>query len=151
MSPGSSSQRRPRLGHAGTATLEFALVAIPFVFILLAGMDLGRYFITQHSLRTLVSEAARATLVYCYGATGSCSLTPSTGTVNWQTVEAKVPFLQSASLTPTPTANQSAPDPNTGVRTISVTVNYPFTFLLPAWIGLNAGLSPITEKTSLKY
>jgi Flp pilus assembly protein TadG len=39
--------------------LEFALVAVPFLFLLIAAMDLGRYFITQHSLRTLTSEAAR--------------------------------------------------------------------------------------------
>ena len=29
----------------------------------MAGMDLGRYFITQHSLRTLVSEAVRTATV----------------------------------------------------------------------------------------
>jgi TadE-like protein len=146
MSPASSRRRGPPLGQAGSSSLEFALVAVPFLLLLIAGMDLGRYFITQHSLRTLTSEAARATLVACYGATGSCPLPK----VNWQTVEARVPFLNSALLNPLPTANQGAPDPSTGVRIISVTVSYPFTFTLPAWIGLNAN-SPITETTSLQF
>jgi hypothetical protein len=118
--------------------------------MLLAGMDLGRYFITEHSLRTLVSEAARATLVQCYGAPGACALTASTGTENWQTAEAKVPFLISASLQSL-TARQTSPNQTTGERTITVTASYPFTFTLPAWTGLNASLNPITATTSLKY
>jgi Flp pilus assembly protein TadG len=136
---------RPLLGQSGSAGLEFALVAIPFVFLLMAGMDLGRYFITQHSLRTLTSEAVRATLVSCYGSTGACSLPSASKT----TAAAKVPFLTSGSVTWV-TANQTAPDANTGVRTISVAVSYPFTFILPAWISLNAN-SPITESTSFDY
>jgi hypothetical protein len=50
-----------------TASLEFALLAIPFVFLLIAERALGRYFIRQRSLWTFVSEAAWDTLVSCYG------------------------------------------------------------------------------------
>ena len=54
MSHGFSSRQRPALGRAGTSTLEFALVAIPFLFMMIAGMDLGRYFVsaqlTAHSM-----------------------------------------------------------------------------------------------------
>ena len=124
--------------------LQFAFVAIPFVLLLLAGMDLGRYFITQHSLRTLVSEAVRATMITCYGNTSLCNL-PS---ANETTVAAQAPFLNSGSITWV-TANQSAPDAN-GVRTISVTVSYPFIFVLPAWVSLNAS-SPITESISFQF
>ena len=118
MSPASSRHHRPLLGQAGTASLKFALVAIPFFLLLIAGMDLGRYFITQHSLRTLTSEAARSALVYCYGATAACSLPVA----NKQTVEAKAPFLVAGSITLT--ASQTAPNPSTGVRTISVSAQY---------------------------
>lgn len=140
------SNNRPRapLGRSGTVGLQFALVAIPFVLLLLAGMDLGRYFITEHSLRTLVSEAVRATLVTCYGSSGTCNL-PS---ANKTTVAAQAPFLNSGSITWV-TANQSAPNSN-GERTISVTVSYPFIFVLPAWSSLNAS-SPITQSISFKY
>jgi Flp pilus assembly protein TadG len=51
---GFSRRRRPLLGQAGTATLEFALVAIPFLFLLIAGTDLGRYFITRGAVAGLV-------------------------------------------------------------------------------------------------
>ena len=71
----------------------------------MAGMDLGRYFITQHSLRTLVSEAVRATLVSCYGSTTTCTLPSASKT----TVAAKVPFLASGSIN-WGTANQGAPN-----------------------------------------
>ena len=53
MSCASSSLRRPSRGQAGTASLEFALVAVPFFLLIVAVTDLGRYFITRDSLRTL--------------------------------------------------------------------------------------------------
>src|SRR3974390_2994097 len=72
-----ATNRRPlcRLGRWGTVSLEFALVAVPFVLIMIAGMDLGRYFITEHSLRTLAAEAARSAMVNCFGSAGGCALT----------------------------------------------------------------------------
>jgi Flp pilus assembly protein TadG len=134
------------LGEAGTASLEFALVALPFTLILIAGADLGRYFITQHSLRTLTSEAARATLVYCYSQPKPCPLTPALA----QAAGATVPFLTAARIGwPSGLHIETAPDVN-GVATISVTASYPFTFILPAWTGLNAS-SPITESTTMKF
>jgi Flp pilus assembly protein TadG len=146
MSPASNRRPHPGRRRDGTASLEFALVAIPFLFLLIAGMDLGRYFITQHSLRTLISEAVRATLVSCYGSSSGCSLPSASQT----TVAAKVPFLASGSITWVTPPNQGAPNASTGVRTISVTVSYPFTFILPIWTSLNAN-SPITESTTFQY
>ena len=43
----SIDRHRNLSGQAGTSSLEFALVAAPFVFMMVAGMDLGRYFITR--------------------------------------------------------------------------------------------------------
>jgi hypothetical protein len=145
MSLGSNKRQRLALGGSGTSSLEFALVAVPFMLLMIAGMDLGRYFITQHSLRTLTSEAVRAMLIACYGATAACPM----GSSDKAAVAAKVPFLVAGSIS-WPTASQSAPNASTGERTISVTITYPFTFVLPAWVGLNAG-SPISESTQLSY
>lgn len=145
MSLASNRWLRTPLGRSGSVGLQFAFVAIPFVLLLLAGMDLGRYFITRHSLRTLISETVRATLISCYGSTGACNLPSASKT----TVAAKVPFLNSASITWV-TANQSAPNASTGVKTITVTVSYPFIFVLPAWVSLNA-TSPITESISFQF
>jgi len=109
-----------------------------------AGMDLGRYFITRHSLHTLTSEAVRSALVDCFNQTSACSLTSTVKS----TVAAKVPFLVPGSIVWV-TANQSAPNSATGVRTITVSVTYPFTFVLSAWTGLFT--SGISETTSLQY
>ena len=46
--------------QAGTVSLEFALVALPFFLLMFACVDLGRYFITRTSLHTLTSEARRS-------------------------------------------------------------------------------------------
>jgi hypothetical protein len=107
-------------------------------------MDLGRYFMTQHSLRTLGSEAMRATLIHCFNAAAACSLP----TVNAQAAEATVPFLVAGSIALT--ASQTAPAAGTGFRTITVTAQYPFAFILPAWTGLNVN-SPLTETMSFQY
>jgi Flp pilus assembly protein TadG len=129
--------------------MEFALVAIPFFFITFATFDLGRYFLTQHSLRTLTSELARATLVFCAGQsqTSQCNL-PATGTQSVASAEAKVPFLAPASFASTPSAARSAADQNTGQMTITASVSYNFSFLLPFWSSLSG---PLSETTQLTY
>ena len=70
--------------------MKFALVAVPFLFLLIAAMDLGRYFITQHSLRTL---AARSAVVKCFGL-GAWPF--ATAVPSPQQVWANVPFLNSS-------------------------------------------------------
>jgi Flp pilus assembly protein TadG len=144
MSRAFARRRNLLMGNAGSTSLEFALVAIPFLFMLIAGMDLGRYFITQHSLRTLGSEAVRSTLIYCFGQNTACSLPAA----NKQTAKAMVPFLAAGSIGLT--ASQTAPVAGTGFRTITVTAQYPFAFILPAWTGLNVN-SPLTETMSFQY
>jgi Flp pilus assembly protein TadG len=137
-------RRRLLTGRAGTASLEFALVALPFILLMLAGMDLGRYFITKHSLHTLTSEAARSMLVNCFNQAAQCNLSATSKS----TVATMVPFLDPNGVTWV-TANQSAPDPATGVRTVTVNVTYPFTFVLSAWSSLFS--SGISDTTSLQY
>jgi hypothetical protein len=146
MSRASNRRCDPALGQAGTASLEFALVALPFMLLMIAGVDLGRYFITQQSLHTLTSEAARLAVVNCFGL-DACTYAQAVPTPS--TVWAKVPFLDRtqplASLTVTQSRNVA-----TGVKTITATANYRFTFILPAWTGI-ANLNPIVETTRLTY
>jgi Flp pilus assembly protein TadG len=144
MSPVSSSGRPPRLGREGTTSLEFALVAVAFFSIMFACMDLGRYFITQHSLRTLTSELIRATLVQCSGTTSACSLSAT----NIEATEAKVPFLVASAITLSPVPTRSAVDPSTGVMTVTASASYAFTFTLPVLSSLSG---PISNSTQLSY
>jgi hypothetical protein len=144
MLPFFSSSHRRSLGQSGTTSLEFALIAAPFFFVLIAGTDLGRYFLTQHSMRTLTSEAARSAVVNCFGVATWC--VPSMAVPSPSTVWAKVPFLDSAapgaSLTAEQTTNLA------GVRTISVTAHYPFEAICPGLSGLSG---TIAETTKLEY
>jgi Flp pilus assembly protein TadG len=145
MLPAFSNKRQRELGCRGATALEFALVAAPFIFLMLAGMDLGRYFITEHSLRTLTSEAVRATLIACYASTTPCSLPAATQSTIWS----KVPFLDATATGASLSVTWSPPDASASVRTITVTASYPFAFVLPMWTSLFS--SAITETTSLQY
>jgi Flp pilus assembly protein TadG len=130
---------------AGSSSIEFALVALPFIFMLIATMDLGRYFLTRHSLHTLVDEAVRSAIVNCFNqkacAYGTAVPTPSN-------LWGKVPFLDQGTSGASVTASQTY-DNATGIRTITATANYPFSFVLPAWSGLFT--TGISETTQLKY
>ena len=125
----SRHRRRPSRGQAGTTSLEFALVAVPFFFLLIAATDLGRYFITQHSLRTLTSETARLAMVICVGS-GTCAAGSPVAfsQTQTQTLWAKAPFLSQQSSWPAAGYGYAG-----GVSTITVTVQYPFAFVLPVW------------------
>jgi hypothetical protein len=122
--------------------MEFALVAIPFLFLMIATTDLGRYFITLHSLRTLTAEAARSVMVNCFGG-GACCLT----TTQISAAEAKTPFLVPASFRTVPSACQQAPDAS-GLRTVTVSAQYPFTFIFLVWSALSG---PISETMTFAY
>src|SRR5271170_3447536 len=95
MSCKSSKPGWRRLGRAGVTTLEFGFVALLFLMVLIGCMDLGRYYLTEHSLRTMVAEAARARLV-----------TTLPATINGPTLEtfaAIAPFVNNTNLTLTVT------------------------------------------------
>lgn len=119
--------------QAGASSLEFALVAIPFLFLLLAGLDLGRYFMTRHALRTLVTEAARLAVINCAGR-GECDAATAlpAPAVAW----AMVPFLDAAGANASLSAQQTV-DQATGITTVVATASYEFAFVLPAWTGMN--------------
>lgn len=142
-----SNKRRSRgLGCAGVTSLEFAIVALGFFLILLSVGDLGRYFLTAHSLRTLTSELARATLIGCasLAPNGTYNL-PSSGTESVATAEVAVPFLLAANFTSGPSASCSKNA--SGAATITASASYNFTFVLPIFASASG---PISSSTTMQ-
>ncbi|MCX7384616.1 MAG: pilus assembly protein [Alphaproteobacteria bacterium] len=137
----SASNRRPRrLGNSGVTSLEFAIIAVTFMTLVIGCMDLGRYYIIEHSLRAFTSEAARAALVdnslsangIVSGQTGVASLTNI------------VPFLDPSLLTLSITQNRF---PSSTPITITVTATYQFTAFSPIWAALTGTLTDTTKIT----
>ena len=138
-----STKRALYPANAGTASMEFALVGTAFLLLLLGCMDLGRYFIVQHSVRTVAAEAARAAIVLA-GSTACPQLSLSSATIKGK-VAPSVPFLDPASLilTVVPTCNVD------GTTTITASSQYAFIFVVPVWNFLNGNIIEITKMTYL--
>src|SRR4051812_29241659 len=124
------------LGRSGAVSFELMLVFMTFFMIFLAVCDLGRFWVTTNSVRTLASELVRQTLIYCAGQsqTAICAL-PSSGSHSVATAEASVPFLLTSGFAATPSASRSAMNATTGVMGITASASYNFRFMLPVWRG----------------
>jgi Flp pilus assembly protein TadG len=119
-------------------SLEFALVFPMFMLLFLGTIELGRYWLTVHSLRTLAAEASRAALIdTTLGASAQDCTTPKTR------VGGLAPFVNTSSLTLCVTQTTKG-----GVITISVTASYPFGFVLPI---LNPSSGTLSETTLTAY
>src|SRR5580658_3919504 len=123
--PPRQRRRRP-LGRAGVTSLEFGVVALLFLMVVIGCMDLGRYYVIEHSLRTVVAEAAREAWV-------NSSIN---GTVDPTTYSfgAITPFVDNADLTLDVERSRAALG---GVKTITVTGTYTFTAYSPIWCSLD--------------
>lgn len=53
-----------RLGRRGALSLEFGLVALPFLMLLLGGVELARYVYTAEAVGSRADATLRAALVY---------------------------------------------------------------------------------------
>jgi Flp pilus assembly protein TadG len=135
MSYACNKPRQWRLGRAGVTTLEFALVTTLFLLVLIGCMDLGRYYLIQHSLRTVAAEAARMTLAYDNNSTAALPTTAD--------FVAIAPFINADSLTLTVQQPNSS-----GITIIMVTATYPFTAWSPLWSSSLDGT--ISESTELQ-
>ncbi|MFC0408552.1 TadE family protein [Roseomonas elaeocarpi] len=117
--------------------MEFALIGLPFLMLLLGGMEFARYAYTVQAVRSYAAQAARAALVYvgndtanrCVG-TLPLSLTPSPG-------------LDEARLTPAKAG--CVRDSKTGVLTITVSTSYRFSMVTGL---LGAGDRTVSETQS---
>jgi Flp pilus assembly protein TadG len=118
-------------------SLEFGVVALLFLMVVIGCMDLGRYYVIEHSLRTVVAEAAREAWV-------DSSIT---GTVDPAAYSfgAITPFVDNADLTLNVERSRAA---RGGINTITVTGTYAFTAYSPIWRSLDG---EITETTALWY
>jgi hypothetical protein len=126
-----------KLDQRGVAAFEFCLVAVAFFTLVFVIFDLGRYAITQQSLRALANAGARAVMIGCYtnaviqkSSPGSCSGDPLSAAAK----QAVAPFLYNGGLTPTLNV------PATSSSPLIVTASQPgFTMLMPIWgTALNA-------------
>ena len=137
------------LGTSGAVSLEFVLIFMTFFTMLLALSDLARVYVTANSVRTLASELVRQTLIYCanQSQTTACAL-PSTGVNSVATAENTVPFLLTSGFAATPSASRSAVNAATGVRAITASASYNFSFLLPVWQGT---ITQVGQDTQLSY
>jgi Flp pilus assembly protein TadG len=121
-----------KLDQRGVAALEFCLVAVPFFTLMFAIFDLGRYAITQQSLRALADAGARTWMINnCYVNSVMNKTTPTCSGDPLPSAAAKkavAPFLFSQSgLTPTLTTTS-------GASALTITASEPgFTMIAPIW------------------
>jgi len=107
-------------------------VVLLFMIVVIGCMDLGRYYIIAHSLRTLASECERAVLV-------------NTALTDCSSVSRIVPLLDTTAVT----ADQFiTPGATTGVSTVQITLSYQFTAISPIWSSLSGKM---TETVNVSY
>src|SRR4051812_30441168 len=137
--------------RSGAVAVEFGIIGLVFFILLLGAVDLGRYQITLQSLRDISAGASRVALLdrgqvaSVVGAGGSATNKSDTALKAAVTSPTNLtPFLPPASLT----IVTSEPTSLTGVRTITVTATYPFSFLAPL---LPGGPITLSDSTALSY
>ena len=130
----------PRLrDRRGIASLEFALVGGLLLSLLLGGIDLARYMFTLECLRATAADAVRlATLQGSRNLnTGSAACTSLSGALAGSS--ARVPFLRANLVT----ATLSGCATQARITTVTVTVQYPFSFVVPVF-----GTAPAMTETA---
>lgn len=131
----------------GTVAVEFAFVGLVFVTLLMGAVDLARYQIFRQSLRSMAEEGARQALILSsVGAVsgGGCGSTVTAGQLRTAvtTPTNPTPMLTVANLTLSPSCSAAS-----GLRTVTVTASYPFTFVVP----LLPAVGPLTASAALYY
>jgi Flp pilus assembly protein TadG len=142
-------RRRPRERAHGQALVEFSIVLIPFLFLLMGVIDLGRGIYVNNGIAQAAREIARATATHpCTGSPCTLGNTSETAAVI-ATQKGLVPGLAdpAASITLTCTDITDAPrastacGPNDYVR---VRITVPFSVLTP----LLSMVAPTTLSTT---
>lgn len=141
------TQRTRALGTSGAVSFELVLVFFTFVSFFIAVSDLARFYVTTNSVRTLVSELVRQTLIYCatQSQTAVCTL-PASGRNSVATAKDVVPFL--SGFATAPSASRSAINTSTGVMAIATSVSYNFSMTLPLW---PATINHVNQSTQASY
>jgi hypothetical protein len=139
-----------RVGNrAGTSSIEFALVALIFLFLLVAISDIARYLFMVQSMQLLATQTARATIVP-FGTPNYLGLAPGCVSVG----SAGLPFGLPAFLDPATTQLCMAPtdDPRSNANVVTITVEAPFTAFTPGLSALTTGGNAlVTVVAQLQY
>ena len=130
------ASRRP-LGRRGVAAVEFAVVAGLLFLTMLAVMDMARYYVTMHSMRTVVAQAGRALMITPALASGTrtcndASLLSSAGGLGFVASTGNLCVTRSAATT---AAGVVIP----GMTEMYLELDAPFTFVIPVF-----GLTTLT-------
>ena len=114
----------------GGAIAEFALIAGMLMTLLLGIADYARYEITKQSLHTAAAAGSRiVAAAVAPNASNGCSAVPTNASVQ-SSMAAKnlTPMLSTSSLT---VAIACVAADSNGVRSATLTANYPFQFTAP--------------------
>src|SRR5215472_8135126 len=130
-----SSRRRRR----GSASMEFALIALPFSLLLFGITDMARYLLVSHGVNTITSEAARYMMVQIMAGSSFTNGCQTSSSVAAQVASA-APYLDQVQLTFCTTTSTITPAGGTPATKVTVTASYPFQFMCPAGWGSNPTL-----------
>src|SRR5215472_1173139 len=120
-----SSRRRRR----GSASLEFALIALPFFLLLFGITDMGRYLLFSHGVNAISSEAARYMMVQIMANPRPTNKVCNTSSSVAAQVASAAPYLDQTQLRLTIcTTPFSPPAGGTPAINVTVTASYPFQF-----------------------
>ena len=133
--------------RSGVTSFEILLVFFSLFFIFLATADLARFFLTVHSVRTVVNEMARQALVYCTTSSASRTAACSLPSANISTAEAMVSLSSGDWVSSGTSAQRSAVD-STGAFLITASAAYNFDFMVVPWKGTR---TQISQTVSLAY
>lgn len=126
-----------RHDRRGETALQFAMVAPAFLMLLLGTMEVGRFYFTQQTVRTLSAETARQALAKIGQNSSSnalngtslavCPLSSADQTAVKTNAIRKTPFLNTSTAT-TYTVSCSI---SSSLYVISVSLTYPYTPIVP--------------------
>ena len=124
----------------GVAAIEFALVGGIFFLTMLAVMELSRYYLTMHSARNVVAQAARAAMIY-----------PTVGGVDTPACNTQTLLDAAGGLGFVANTGQlcvTRTTPSVGMTQIEVTLTAPYNFLVPVFGFTNL---TITERQTFRF
>lgn len=126
----SKGLRRLAPGRRGATSLEFALTGALVMALTLGAADFCRYMITLSSLRMASAEAVRM-VTLAGGGNINAGLSPCTGLSGALAgAAARVRFLDAAQVAASLSGCQTDAF---GVTSVTVTLNYPFRFIVDAF------------------
>lgn len=137
------ARRRVWRDERGATALEFAFIGLILITMLLGVVELGRYYITAQSLRSVTADAARAGIVSANNTLIGGGTCPTTLAADKPGLLQRVPVLLNVPLTITLTV-----DCGSNPKRITANTTYGFSFLVPF---LPSGSITLTGRTTLDF